>query len=126
MVGFHMELGYQSGSLSVLSKEDQWNHLCSYTRYATENPVALKERLDMYKFPNSVLEVENCTQEQWIKTYLSSALHILEDEHGKQVMILASGGNDDRKAKEIVALAVCHFVMIACAECGVHVNLSII
>ena len=122
MIGFHLELGYQSGYLGGWNEAQQWDFLVGVVKQVHLTDTFI-QTVKQYGFPDSVLDDKCPDIVSWTESYLNhGALSMLEAK--KVVMIIAGGGHDFRTAKESIALAVCHITMIECAKKGFHVNLT--
>jgi hypothetical protein len=121
-IGFHLELGYQSGFLSHLHQDEQWE----FMRELADNinqvyGLEVSELAKSYGFPKSIQDEYYAVGNFAIQYLKTGGMNIKEDE--QTIAIYASGGDEYRTAKEAVALAVCHVIMMECAKKGFHVNL---
>lgn len=121
-IGFHLELGYQSGYLGQLDRVQQWEFLADLARAITGTHGAeIRQHALDYGFPANI-EGEVYDVNTFATVYLRDGGLLIKGEE-ESIAIYASGDGDYRTAKEAVALAVCHVIMIECAKKGFHVNL---
>jgi hypothetical protein len=120
MIGWHITLGYNSGHTG----DADWQTVCDLAVMTAGDTKSLADEAFIYtrKEPLELREmIEKVAETYQQHDTFGSPLFIDE----KQIMILASGGGDWRKAKEHVARAFVRLLMQAVHSLGFDISVSV-
>lgn len=124
MTGYHISIGYQSGSSSRHDRDSAWRELLATVAKLREQPQRITQeakRLDSGLLLPDLLE---CAETHRAASE-GCAVQIVERGDGDEVMLLASGGEPGRACKESVRRAFCRLVIEEMHSKGIEINLTV-